>query len=198
MKEPRIKIQAGLAGRKSDEMVVGSDDAGPIIDRLIVQFDKTLNPLDNGHNSHAETQGAVGIVSERAGQSRGFDNRDAAARRLYDLREQNSSSVSLDWYEAYLIAMDYHLGQFDVPIFPAGQVAAKDMVDVHAEELSEFEQAKLARSLWNFTRGYFAAINHEKRLDDWREEVKRANLLDNFAPVELPTSRWYAMKKKAA
>lgn len=155
-------------GKKGDELIIETSEAKVVLERYITEYEASMTPLSVGHENGGSS-GVVGIVAERSASVRGVSP-DASARRLWAIRYEESTNVSLDWYEAFLIAMDTTLSQVeDIPIFPAGRQAAIDMVEVRAEELSEIEQRQLAKSLWNFTRGYMSMLIHEKKLEREQE-----------------------------
>lgn len=148
-------------GKGGDELVVETSEAAKILDRYTDEYEASLTPI--GSQENANGSGVIDIAAERAARVRGCSP-DAAKRRFWAIRKEESTNVSLDWYEAFLIALDTSLSETEeIPIFPAGRIAARDMIEVRAEELSEIEQHQLARSLWNFTRGYMSAVLHEKK-----------------------------------
>lgn len=153
-KPPRIHY--GNGGFVTTDVVVDAADAGPILNDLIDELNRSLARADGWGD---EGSGAVNIIAERAAQSR--DTTPAAAtRRMYEIRRGTSARTSECWFEAFVMGADHSLREYEdqVPRFPAGYEAAHEMVACRYEdEMGQLDRKRLAHSLTNFSKGYFNA-----------------------------------------
>lgn len=123
----------------------------PLVDRLNAEID------------NFEGDGAVQQIAHCAADCIGRAP-EAITRRIYDVLHGKTLKTSAHTADGILLALDVDIEQTTIPTFPVGPKPAREMVDIHFPELTEFEARKLAKTLNHFCAGFLMGAGLD--LDD--------------------------------
>jgi hypothetical protein len=164
--------------------VVVTEDLRRVLAPAIEQMER--NRRVEHHLHEDEATGVLGDVAMWAAHSRG-QGEEAGIRRLFNVLNEDGYTTIIDWADAFILAVGRHIGNEPIPVLPGSGQSALEMVaalsDYGDEKISLPEQVKLARSLFNFSRGYIAA---ERALDEIPAGLEAARAVGAFLQAFAP------------
>lgn len=152
-------------GHPINAYIFAARDTAELLEPLIAELD---HDLGWGANGDQQDGGGATVITARAALQLEWKP-EAMARSLYRVRTGESRSIGTELVDALFMAVDVEVEHLPLPVFPAGRVAADDMIDIHLERTGEklgvVERVELRRALLSFTRGYMAGVNADITTD---------------------------------
>jgi hypothetical protein len=139
----------GKVGHASSDYVVEASVIAGLLDphierakqRYLGEEDETVGVLRHIADEYANLTGT---------------SPETAARALYRIRSGEVKAIGAELAEHFLFAVEDCLSDYDIPVYPASKKGAAEMAEAWCEDWSELEQARFAKTLYNFTRGFFS------------------------------------------
>lgn len=118
------------------------------------------------HGDKTEAAGGRSVLAARASRHEGYTE-EAMLRRLFAICNLDSYKTDANIADVLADAAGFNWRDTYLPTFPGNRWSATEMVAIANEEqdlrLTAFEQKQLARSLYNFTRGFQMAYDRPNR-----------------------------------
>lgn len=147
-------------GMKGGDFYVIHDDFMPTLQALLDEEERLHRREDFEMENE---QGQIARIARHLSQILTFSTpenpvtAESAARKLWNIRNAEPRRCSGRWWDALMIALGTHMNEHPVPMFPSGHESARQAAEAWAEDWMPSQQIRLAQSLHNFARGYFAA-----------------------------------------
>lgn len=145
-----MKRIVGSLGHGTADFIVETTEVAEVLNKWA---EKQHARIESGYQS--TVAGPLEVLAGEFAQRTGRTH-SAAARRLFTIRACESKATNRNDAEALLLAIDDDLFAHDIPQFPAGRKAAREMVEVWCEDWSELDQKRLVEKLFRFSQGYFS------------------------------------------
>jgi hypothetical protein len=149
----RVPLTLGHSGTVYDVA-----DVSPIIEKMVAD----LNVESDFRNNEDRVGGLERLAHSWA--ARGDRTPEASARRLWAYRNHETKCIAATNVDELFVSQGVYTSDFDLPIFAGSRSAGFEMAQAYlmetkGEKYTELAAQRLGRTLYHFTRGYFAAIH---------------------------------------